>query len=103
MKAYQWLCETKKATLFSLTPAKALALSVADRLLIAIGSIDLQVFGYPVPFKGAVHTQCSFLARNTVPELGGNSVVSIFIRVLLPAPFGPVSPKSSPRLTENVT
>ena len=34
-----------------------------------------------------------------LPELGGKSVVSILIMVLLPAPFGPNKPNTSPALT----
>src|SRR5579871_5072684 len=33
------------------------------------------------------------------PELGGSNVVSILTSVLLPAPFDPIRPKISPRLT----
>ena len=34
-----------------------------------------------------------------VPALGGSSVVSILIAVVLPAPFGPSSPNTSPLST----
>ncbi len=35
-----------------------------------------------------------------LPEVGGNSVVNILIAVVLPAPFGPSSPKTSPASME---
>ena len=38
-----------------------------------------------------------------VPPLGGSSVVSMRITVVLPAPFGPSSPNVSPGSTENET
>ena len=37
-----------------------------------------------------------------MPEVGGSKVVSILIVVLLPAPFGPKSPKISPPPTLSV-
>src|SRR5271166_4945909 len=37
------------------------------------------------------------------PELGANRVVKILISVVLPAPFGPSRPKSSPSLISRVT
>ncbi|MCK7516214.1 MAG: hypothetical protein MZV64_00040 [Ignavibacteriales bacterium] len=37
------------------------------------------------------------------PEVGARSVVRILIRVVLPAPFGPSSPNSSPRSTVRLT
>ena len=39
---------------------------------------------------------------NAVPDVGGNSVVIMRMRVDLPAPFGPSSPKISPSATSNV-
>ena len=38
-----------------------------------------------------------------MPEVGSSSVISILIVVVLPAPFGPSSPNSSPRSTANET
>jgi hypothetical protein len=37
------------------------------------------------------------------PEVGGNSVVSILIVVVLPATLEPSKPKTSPALTESVS
>src|ERR1051326_5804009 len=37
------------------------------------------------------------------PELGGSRVVSILMVVLLPAPFGPSKPNTSPRSTSKLT
>src|SRR5271167_96198 len=42
-------------------------------------------------------------ATRASPEVGGSSVVSIRTSVVLPAPLGPSSPKTSPRSTSNVT
>src|ERR1035441_538505 len=41
-------------------------------------------------------------ATRASPEEGGNSVVSILIVVVLPAPLEPSKPKISPPLTERV-
>src|ERR1017187_2652525 len=41
-------------------------------------------------------------ATRASPEEGGNSVVSILIVVVLPAPLEPSKPKTSPALTERV-
>src|ERR1035437_4820882 len=41
-------------------------------------------------------------ATRASPEEGGNSVVSILIVVVLPAPLEPSNPKTSPALTERV-
>ena len=38
-------------------------------------------------------------ATVAVPAVGGNSVVSILMTVVLPAPFGPSKPKTSPWAT----
>src|ERR1700730_1945993 len=37
------------------------------------------------------------------PEVGGSNVVNILMVVLLPAPFGPSRPKTSPRSTLKLT
>src|ERR1035438_7504201 len=42
-------------------------------------------------------------ATRASPEEGGNSVVSILIVVVLPAPLEPSKPKTSPALTARVT
>src|SRR5450759_1204199 len=42
-------------------------------------------------------------ATSTRPEEGGSIVVSIFMRVLLPAPFGPMRPKISAAFTVKET
>src|SRR5271156_433500 len=42
-------------------------------------------------------------ATNAWPPLGGISVVSIRTSVVLPAPLGPSSPKTSPRRTSKLT
>ena len=42
-------------------------------------------------------------ATRASPEDGGNSVVSILIVVVLPAPLEPSKPKTSPALTESVS
>ncbi len=34
------------------------------------------------------------------PEVGGSRVLSILMRVLLPAPLGPINPRISPGLAE---
>src|ERR1035438_9890557 len=41
-------------------------------------------------------------ATRAPPDVGGNSVVSILIVVVLPAPLEPSRPKTSPALTESV-
>ena len=41
-------------------------------------------------------------ATRASPDVGGNSVVSILIVVVLPAPLEPSKPKTSPALTERV-
>ena len=42
-------------------------------------------------------------ATRASPDVGGNSVVSILIVVVLPAPLEPSRPKTSPALTESVS
>src|SRR5277367_4705269 len=42
-------------------------------------------------------------ATNACPPLGGINVVSIRTSVVLPAPLGPSSPKTSPRRTSKLT
>src|ERR1039458_10192217 len=42
-------------------------------------------------------------ATRASPDVGGNSVVSILIVVVLPAPLEPSKPKTSPALTERVS
>src|SRR5258705_8013475 len=42
-------------------------------------------------------------ATNAWPSVGGISVVSILTIVVLPAPLGPSSPKTSPRRTSKLT
>src|SRR5574341_60210 len=51
--------------------------------------------------RGCSTTSCP--ATRAVPEAGGESVVSIRIVVVFPAPFGPRSPKTSPFCTEKLT
>ncbi len=41
----------------------------------------------------------SWPSNTIVPDVGGTSQVSILKKVLLPAPFGPMMPRSSPTLT----
>jgi hypothetical protein len=52
-------------------------------------------------FSGSFVT--SWESTKAVPDVGFMSVVRIRIRVLLPAPFGPRSPKISPVYTSNDT
>src|SRR5260370_28241106 len=42
-------------------------------------------------------------ATRALPDVGGKSVVSILMVVLLPAPFGPSRPKTSPCSTSKLT
>jgi hypothetical protein len=44
----------------------------------------------------AVSATTSKPATRAVPEVGSRRVVRILMRVVLPAPLGPSSPKSSP-------
>ena len=38
-------------------------------------------------------------SNTIVPDVGGTSQVSILKKVVLPAPFGPITPRRSPWLT----
>src|ERR1051326_3823105 len=42
-------------------------------------------------------------AIDASPDVAGTNVVSIFMSVVLPAPFGPINPKISPRPTDRDT
>ena len=47
--------------------------------------------------------RCRSRQHCAVPLLGGSSVVSILMTVVLPAPLGPSRPNASPALTANET
>src|SRR5208283_3937108 len=58
----------------------------------------------PIFFRTRVgYRAMSSPATRASPEVGGSSVVSIRTRVVLPAPLGPRSPKTSPRSTSTLT
>src|SRR5512141_2010082 len=42
-------------------------------------------------------------SKVTVPELAGVTPQIVFTSVVLPAPFGPIRPRTSPVATDNVT
>jgi hypothetical protein len=42
-------------------------------------------------------------STHALPEVGDNSVVNILMSVDFPAPFGPITPKISPRRTDTLT
>jgi len=64
------------------------------------GEIDVEVPIERLTRRGSLVT--SYPATDALPDVGFRSVVSMRIVVVLPAPFGPSRPKTSPLPTEKL-